>query len=387
MKNDWQIKKLIDFCENYKQDIVDGPFGSDLKRSDYTSEGAPVLKIQNIKDAGLEIKNMDYVSKNKYNKLIRHSFTNGDIIMTKLGDPLGVCAIVDNLDDGIIVADLVRIRAKYIDSKYLLYYLNSPENRSFINSQQKGTTRPRIRLDIVRQLPIPIPHEINEQRIIVKKLDQIFEKLDKAKENAEKNLQNSRELFESYLNSVLSNQSWQKRRLKDICDKLFAGGDLPKDDFSKVKTEKYNVPIFANGVKNRGLYGFTNIEKVKRPSITISARGTIGYSEVREESFYPVVRLIVLIPNEELIDLFFLYYITLNFEFSNTGTSIPQLTVPMIENIEISVPPVSVQKGIVKKLDELSKETKRLEENYKKKLADLEELKKSVLQKAFAGEL
>lgn len=76
-----------------------------------------------------------------------------------------------------------------------------------------------------------------------------------------------------------------------------------------------------------------------------------------------------------------------NFKFSNTGTSIPQLTIPMIENIKIPVPSIGEQKNIVKKISKLSAETKKLEAIYKKKLMDLEELKKSVLKKAFAGKL
>jgi hypothetical protein len=141
--------------------------------------------------------------------------------------------------------------------------------------------------------------------------------------------------------------------LKDICDKLFAGGDVPKKNLSKSKTEKYSIPIYANGFKDKGLYGYTDIKKVIKPSITISARGTIGYAEVREEPFFPVVRLIVLTPNEKM-NLYFLYYLTHNFKFSNTGTSIPQLTIPLIENIMIPVPPIREQKILVEKIKKIS---------------------------------
>ena len=167
------ITQLQRLCDNYKQDIVDGPFGSNLKREDYVSEGVPVLKIQNVKPLRIELKKMDYVSPDKFRDLQRHSFSRGDIIMTKLGDPLGVSAIVNHLEEGVIVADLVRIRAAKINTKFLCYQLNSPVVKRFINAKQKGTTRPRVTLSVVRELPIYSP-PLAEQIRIVTKLDQLL---------------------------------------------------------------------------------------------------------------------------------------------------------------------------------------------------------------------
>ncbi|MBI4712568.1 MAG: restriction endonuclease subunit S, partial [Planctomycetes bacterium] len=109
--------------------------------------------------------------------------------------------------------------------------------------------------------------------------------------------------------------------------------------------------------------------------------------EIRKESFYPIVRLIVLVPNKDLIGLSFLKYAASSIDFSNTGVSIPQLTVPMVREYEISLPPLLEQESIVAKLDALSDQTKKLAAIYQQKLAGLEELKKALLQKAFNGEL
>ncbi|BBW92523.1 hypothetical protein PS1M3_26100 [Pseudoalteromonas sp. PS1M3] len=95
---------------------------------------------------------------------------------------------------------------------------------------------------------------------------------------------------------------WPVLTLSEICSSVFAGGDVPKDRLSKFRTAEFTVPIYSNGEKNKGLYGFTDIARVTEPSITVSARGTIGYSEVRFEPFLPVVRLIVLTPNLELVE-------------------------------------------------------------------------------------
>ena len=175
----WITEKLENLCDNYKQDIVDGPFGSELKSDDYIESGIPVLKIQNIKPFNIILKKMDYVSDTKYEYLKRHSYTNGDIIMTKLGNPLGVSAIVKDLKNGVIVADLVRIRAKKINTEYLCYFLNSNKTSSYINEQQKGTTRPRVRLSVVREIPIKYP-PIDKQNEVVYKIKNFLFEIDKS---------------------------------------------------------------------------------------------------------------------------------------------------------------------------------------------------------------
>jgi type I restriction enzyme S subunit len=148
---------LSSVCASGSQSIVDGPFGSNLQRRDYLDVGLPVLKLQNIKEGFILKKNLDYVSAEKYLELIRHSFLLGDIVMTKLGDPLGISSIVSDIEKGLIVADLVRIRPESIDTKFLCMQLNSNSVKFHLNKQQKGSTRPRINLGMVRELPIVNP--------------------------------------------------------------------------------------------------------------------------------------------------------------------------------------------------------------------------------------
>ena len=127
---------------------------------------------------------------------------------------------------------------------------------------------------------------------------------------------------------------------------LIAGGDVPKDRYSKHKTEQYSIPIYSNGVGESALYGYTDIAKIDKRCITIAARGTIGYTALRTKPFYPVVRLICAIPNEELLPDYLKYYLeTINFQVPTTG--IPQLTIPMVSKYIVPVPPIAEQKRIV----------------------------------------
>jgi type I restriction enzyme S subunit len=144
----------------------------------------------------------------------------------------------------------------------------------------------------------------------------------------------------------LSKNKWVNKYIEDVCENIFAGGDVPKNNFSHAKTAVFDTPIYSNGEKDKGLYGYTDIKKVTIPSITISARGTIGYSEIREEAFFPIVRLIVLTPNRKLLDIYFLRFVIGNLSFASVGTSIPQLTVPMVKQVQIPLPPLEEQKQI-----------------------------------------
>lgn len=169
--------------------------------------------------------------------------------------------------------------------------------------------------------------------------------------------------------------------IADVCKEIFAGGDVPKSALSYEKTAEYNVPIFSNGEKNCGLYGYTNNARVKEPSITVSARGTIGYTAIRTEPFVPVVRLITLTPKSEVIDLDYLFYATQNYKFEGSGTSIPQLTVPMLKKYKFPLPEMSHQKAIAVKFEKLD----QLISLRKQQLAKLDELVKARFVEMFGN--
>lgn len=176
---------------------------------------------------------------------------------------------------------------------------------------------------------------------------------------------------------------WEIKKLGEICE-LSAGGDVPKDDFSETKTEKHKFPIYANGEMNEGLFGYTSIAKIKKPSITVSARGTIGFSVKRLETFFPVVRLIVVTPkNLKELELDFLDYSLKNINFKHSGSSIPQLTVPMIRDYEIPLPPLPEQQRIVSILDEAFAAIAMAKANAEQNLKNAKELFESYLQGVF----
>ena len=156
----WKILKLGDLVNNPKKDLVDGPFGSNLKSQEYIESGVPVLKIQNIKSNKFIDKHICFVSNEKAKSLIRHSFKAGDLIITKLGEPLGLCCKVPiKYPFGIIVADLIRLRPNndIVSNTYLTYLINSEIVQKQFKAITKGTTRARVNLTVVRDIEIPSP--------------------------------------------------------------------------------------------------------------------------------------------------------------------------------------------------------------------------------------
>lgn len=152
----------------------------------------------------------------------------------------------------------------------------------------------------------------------------------------------------------MTNHDWPHKRIEEISKEIFAGGDVPKQACSKFRTSEYTVPVYTNGIVNEGLYGYTNIERVKEPSLTISARGTIGAVFKRLASFYPAIRLISITPTEQ-VSIDFLYHALSALHFKNEGVTIPQLTVPTLKSIKIPVPTMSVQNSITAELDSIKK--------------------------------
>ena len=138
--------------------------------------------------------------------------------------------------------------------------------------------------------------------------------------------------------------------LVDVCEEIFAGGDVP-NNYSKNKTEHNTIPIYSNGIGDKSLYGYTNIGRVNKKCVTISARGTIGYPEIRDTPFFPIVRLIVAIPNPQILNYRFLKYALETINIKGIGNSILQLTVPTVKDLKIPLPPLSIQQQIVDKIE------------------------------------
>ena len=139
--------------------------------------------------------------------------------------------------------------------------------------------------------------------------------------------------------------NWCWCRLKNLSSSISAGGDKP-NIFSKQKTNECKIPVFSNGIEKDGLFGFTNEAKIFKECITISARGTIGFTCVRKKPFVPIVRLITIIPKDIIMTEYLKIVCDALLE-KGEGTSTPQLTVPFIKEKLIPLPPIEEQYKII----------------------------------------
>lgn len=220
--------------------------------------------------------------------------------------------------------------------KYLYYVMSLID----LNNYNEGTTIPSLRTETLNRLEFDIPSLV-EQETILSCLNPIDEKI--ALNNAINNNleQQAQAIFKSWFIDFepFSNRKpseWSVSTLGNVSI-MGAGGDKPQN-VSPIKTDLYEYPIYSNGLSNEGLYGFTDKPKISEESVTVSARGTIGFVCLRHIPYVPIVRLVTLIPKPEIISAKYLYLWLKQLHITGTGTTQQQLTVPDFQKTEILVP-------------------------------------------------
>lgn len=217
----WIWVQLEDLVLRPGDDIVDGPFGSNLKASEYVDNGIPIIRLQNIGRNVFVEKNIRYISLEKARQLDRHNFSRGDIVITKLGAPLGkACLVPQSIERGIIVADVVRLRIpeQFVSKKYLVYAINSEIVVAQLKKKTKGTTRPRVNLSHIRKLAVPIA-PMYEQHRIVGKVEALFACLDAGVEGLRKvkvQLKRYRQAVLKYAFEGKLTEEWRKTHRDQI---------------------------------------------------------------------------------------------------------------------------------------------------------------------------
>jgi type I restriction enzyme S subunit len=384
MKQVWERKKLGEVCKVIAGQSPEGKF--------YNSEGNGLPFYQGKKEYGEKF----IGEPTTWTTEVTKEAGAGDILMS-VRAPVGP---VNFATQKICIGrGLAAIRAeKLVDKEFLYNFLVKHENEIEGNT---GAVFNSINKKQIENIEIPLP-PLPEQQRIVAILDEAFAAIAKAKANAEQNLKNAKELFESYLQSVFENkgEGWEEKKLGDVCNVI--GGGTPSKGNSKfydgdiywatvrdmksetIKETEYKIT--KDAVKNSS----TNI--IPKGNVIIATRVGLGKVCLIENDTAINQDLRGIVPiNPEKLSVDFLYRwfksIAQKIVEEGTGATVQGVKLPFIKSLTIHLPAIKTQQVIVKKLDSLSAETKRLEAIYRRKIEDLEELKKSVLQKAFKGEL
>ena len=241
-------------------------------------------------------------------------------------------------------AHVLKAKDKIVSTDFLLYSLMFYDVTKLIT----GTTRKKLTRIGMEKINLFIP-SLDIQNKITNNLQKIekFISLRKNQLNFLNELNKS--LFKKYSKSEYS----KILCIKDIASKLFAGGDKPVDYSEKINKE-YIYPVYSNGEKKEGLLCFSKNFKVDEEALTISARGTIGFTTIRKPYFTPVVRLITLIPNKNN-NINYLKYAIDNLNLKASGSSIGQLTVPIFSKYKLNLPPIELQNKFAERIEKIEK--------------------------------
>ena len=190
-KDKYTYIKIEQLVSN-KSDIVDGPFGSNLKTVDYVDDGVRVIQINNIGESNFRDKNKKYITEEKYKSLLKHSVVPGDIVVAKMGEPIGrACILPDYISKAVIVADCMKIRPNLaiINRKYLEFLLNTEEVKAQFRKYSQGSTRVRLNLTMLRQIKVLYPPiELQNQFAdFVKQVDKLKFEMEKSLKELEDN--------------------------------------------------------------------------------------------------------------------------------------------------------------------------------------------------------
>ncbi|MCC7301289.1 MAG: restriction endonuclease subunit S [Bacteroidia bacterium] len=272
---------------------------------------------------------------------------------------------------------------KYIYPKFLFYGIN--KYLKAIEEVTAYTTVKHISSRQIENIEFPLP-PLPEQKYIVEILDKAFAAIDKAKQNAEKNLRNAGELFESYLSEIFSKNDWDVKTLNQISVNL----DSKRVPITKKIRSEGSIPYYGAS----GIVDYVADYLFDEDLLCVSEDGANLLARVYPIAFsisgktwvnnHAHVLKFENMVNQKFVEV---YLNSIKLDDFVSGMAQPKLNQAMLNKIPIPFPSMKEQQSIVKKLDLLSTETKKLEVIYEQKINALEELKKSILQKAFSGQL
>ena len=396
----WILKKLGEVCEIKHGYAFEGT-EFDL---DFSGDKPIVLTPGNFSEYGTLIFNEKNTK--RYNGISPKEFyfEVGDlvVVMTDLSSKmkiLGKPAIIEyeNILHNQRIGRFIFFDES-INKNYLYFLLQTEKYLKSIKDSATGTmvrhTAPKRILDF----SIPCP-PFTEQQRIVSILDEAFEAITTAKANAEQNLKNARELFESYLQSIFGNkhEGWEEKTLGEICS--FEGGSQPSKKYFEYSHREGLIRLIQiRDYKTDRHLVYIPINLAKRycdeNEIMIGRYGPPVFQILRGLNGAYNVALMKAIPNEKIMDREFMFFYLQHrgiqkyiIKLSERAVGQTGISRDDLEAYPIYYPNKKSQSEIATKINSLSSETKKLEAIYQQKLIDLEELKKSVLQKAFNGEL
>ena len=396
MSNKWKSSTLAEITTRITDGSHNPPKG--IEQSEFL-----MLSSKNVLDDEIHFDNPRYLSADDFSlEHRRTTVAEGDVLLTIVGT-IGRTAVVPGntplfaLQRSVAV---IKPRIDHVHPRFLMLALMHGADR--LNDKARGVAQKGIYLEALREFTVRHP-SLHEQQRIVAILDEAFDCIATAKANAEKNLQNARALFETYLSSMLLSKRWQWKTIGDVCEKVEYGSS------AKSKVEG-SVPVLRMGNIQDGYLDWekllysddrAEIEKYSLRKGDVLFNRTNSPELVGKAAIYDDDRaaifagyLIRIHRRQDLLDAKYLTYflnskIALDYGKTVMISSVNQANIngTKLKAYPIPLPLLIEQRKIVSRLDVLVTETQRLESIYQQKLAAMDELKKSLLHQAFSGAL
>ena len=358
----WQTKILKDLCIIF----ADGDW---IEKKDQSNAGIRLVQTGNIK-MGYFAERQDkarYISEDTFNRLNCTEIKRGDILVSRLPEPVGRATIIPELKDKAITAvdcTIIRLNEEILPT-YLNYYMQSPNYLSSIQSKVTGATRQRISRKNLGEIPIIFP-PLAEQERIVAKLDTAFAEIDSAIEQVEAKQADAKRLKASLLGISLRGDAvmWKTVKLGDVCELIgggtpskknaaYYGGEIPwatVRDMHSDELSKTELKITQLGLEN------SSSKVIPANNIVIASRVGLGKVCLLNQSTAINQDLRGVIPKKsDTIDVRFLFYWFKSIEqtiiSAGRGATVHGVTLPFLKALELSLPPLAEQQHIVAKLD------------------------------------
>ena len=378
----WETRQLASICEVF----ADGDW---IESKAQSETGVRLIQTGNVGEGVFKdrAEKARYVSAETFQRLRCTEIFPGDCLISRLPDPVGRACIIPDTGEAMITAvdcTIVRFREGVYLPEFFAYYSQSVDYLTAVDAETTGTTRKRISRARLGKVAVPLP-PVPEQRRIVDILDEAFEAIATAKANTEKNLQSAREVFTNHVKSVFANppHGWVECALGSVCEMY-----QPKTITGKELVPDGPYPVFgANGVIGR----FTSYNH-EEAEVLVTCRGaTCGAINVSEPRSWVTGNAMVVRPLDGSLDKSFLEHMLRNgvdLSPAITGAAQPQITRTNLSPLMISFPKsVSEQRDLAAAFDDLKSASDSLHEISSRKITALDELKKSLLQQAFTGQL
>lgn len=389
MKPGWELKTLSEVCRVFTD-------GNWIETKDQSAEGIRLVQTGNV-GLGIFKDRRDkarFISETTFSDLKCFEVFPGDCLISRLPDPVGrACEIPETKDRMITAVDcsIVRTDPQKMDRNYFIYLSQSRAYLNEVDSLCSGTTRRRISRKNLGKITIPLP-PLEEQKRIVSILDEAFEGLDRARENAEANLKSARELFERTFNTLLTSTKdevaveWSISSLGELCENL----DSKRVPITKNQRVEGPIPYYGAS----GIVDYVQGHLFNEPLLLISEDGAnllartypIAFS-IKGKTWVNNHAHVLRFDTAETRRFVELYLNSIPLDPYISGMAQPKLNQKKLTEIPIPVPNLQEQRRIIGLMDKCSDGYFKLESGYRVKLQDISDLRQSLLQKAFAGEL